>query len=197
MKILDKERDFETIVNLIKSGEVICSPTDTQMGLIGSALNKNSIKKVYKIKRRTKGKPLIILFSDIDQVREFGVEIPEKFESLLKSIWPERLTVILPLSDKSPFKDILKRENIAVRVPKNEFLLKLIKETSPLFAPSANPEGEKPAKDCRDCEDYFKDKVKFCIGNGQESELPSTIVDLTKETPKVLRKGAFNLHRLL
>jgi L-threonylcarbamoyladenylate synthase len=197
VKILNKEKDFKTIVNLIKSGEIVCSPTDTQMGLLGSALNQNSVERVYRIKDRKRSKPLIILFSDLEQMELFGIEIPQKFIDFLKSTWPERLTVILQLKEISPFKKLFNRNNLAVRIPKNEFLIKLISETGPLFAPSANPEGKQPARNCEECEAYFKNRVNYCIKNGQGTSLPSTIVDLTKEKGKVIREGAFKFNHLI
>jgi len=191
------DREVETVAELLGRGEVICCPTDTQLGLIGSALNAEAVKRVYDVKGRRKGKPLIVLFSSIEQVETYGVEIPEVYRDTLRSIWPERLTAILPLKGESPFKTIFGRENLAVRVPKDGFLLKLTERAGPLFAPSANPEGKPPARNCEECAEYFNGLIDFCVKDGQESELPSTIVDFTVYPPKVVREGAFKFKLLL
>ncbi|SNR78499.1 L-threonylcarbamoyladenylate synthase [Desulfurobacterium atlanticum] len=188
MKILDFEKDFETIKCLICGGEIICSPTDTQFGLIGNALDIDAIKKVYQIKRRDSEKPLIVLFDSISRIRKYGVIIPNRYEGFLNKIWPERLTVILPLEENSPFKLLFNRNNIAVRIPKHEKLRKLIKETVPVFAPSANIQNEKPATTCEECKKHFENLISYCI-KGKCNSIPSTIISLTSNSIKLIREG--------
>jgi len=189
MKILDFDRDFETIKCLICGGEVICSPTDTQFGLIGNALDTDAVEKVYKIKKRDPEKPLIILFDSVARIKKYGIIIPKKYEDFLRKIWPERLTVILPLEENSPLKAVFNRDNIAVRIPKHEKLRKLIKETVPVFAPSANIQSEKPATTCKECKKYFENPISYCI-EGKCSSTPSTIISLSPDNINLIREGA-------
>ncbi|WP_456397661.1 L-threonylcarbamoyladenylate synthase [Desulfurobacterium sp.] len=195
MKILTFENDFDTIKKLILSGELLCSPTDTQYGLIGNALNRESIKTVYKIKKRNPNKPLIILFDRIESLEKYGIYIPSKYKPFLKKIWPERITVILPLKTESLFKKLFKRDDIAVRIPALKPLRDLISETAPLFAPSANIQGEKPATGCNECKKYFEGKIKHCI-KGKTIPLPSTLISLTGKHPEVIREGAISEEKI-
>ncbi|OMH41275.1 L-threonylcarbamoyladenylate synthase [Desulfurobacterium indicum] len=188
MKILTFENDFCTIKKLILSGELLCSPTDTQYGLIGNALNRKSIETVYKIKKRDRTKPLIVLFDCIETLKKYGIYIPSRYKSFLEKIWPGRVTVILPLKMESPFKNLFERNDLAVRIPAFKPLRDLITATTPLFAPSANIQGEKPASGCSECERYFEGNIKYCI-KGKTIPLPSTLISLTGKSPKIIREG--------
>ena len=179
----------------IREERIVCSPTDTLYGLLGSALSERVYRDIYRIKRRSPEKPLIVLFDSLERAEELGVVFPKGTKKRLSSIFPERLTVVLPLERNSPLGRVLKREDVAVRVPKDEFLLKLISETFPLFAPSANPEGEKPSERCSDCERYFDNRISLCL-EGETLNLPSTIVSLLKGKLELLREGAFPFERL-
>ncbi len=175
------------ISKLIKNGSIVCLPTDTQYGLIGDALNLNAINEVYDLKKRNRKKPLIVLFDSLDSIEFYGVIIPKRFRDYLRRIYPAALTVILNVKQSSPFRDLFGHK-IAVRVPDDAFLRNLIKETNPLFAPSANPEGMEPAKSCDECRAYFDGEVAYCM-EGKCSKLPSTIVDLSLNKPRLVRKG--------
>ncbi|WP_163329393.1 L-threonylcarbamoyladenylate synthase [Desulfurobacterium thermolithotrophum] len=195
MQVLSK-KDIEKISQVLRAGELICSPTDTLFGILGNALDKEVVKKLYSVKKRDVNKPLIVLFSSIEQLVNFGVLVPLKYLNGLKKLYPAPVTVILPLSKESPFRKVFQRDNLAVRIPKDVFLQKLIKKTFPLFAPSANPQGELPAKNCKECKNYFDGVINFCI-EGEVSGAPSTIVDLTGEKPILIREGIVKFEKVL
>ncbi|WP_457677936.1 L-threonylcarbamoyladenylate synthase [Thermovibrio sp.] len=186
----------EEVAELIKKGELVCSPTDTLYGLLGSALNEKAVEKVYQVKGREKSKPLIVLFSSLSEVEKFGVLIPEGFREGLKELFPAPVSVILPLKENSPLREVFKRANLAVRVPADEFLIKVIELSTPLFAPSANPSGKEPARDCKECFRYFKGKVPLCIKGKCEGK-PSTLISLLKGKVEVLREGALSREKVL
>jgi len=197
MKKLEKSFENLPLVSReILNGNVICSPTDTLYGLIGSALSKKVYETMYRLKKRSREKPLIVLFDCLERAKEFGVVIPRDCEAALSKIFPERLTVIVPLRKNSYLHGIVERDNVAFRIPKDDFLVELVKLSHPLFAPSANPEGGKPAEDCRDCEAYFKDGVSLCL-KGKAFGKPSTIVSLVEGNPKLVREGAFPFQKFL
>ena len=184
------------VAEFIKSGGIVCSPTDTLYGLLGSALSKKVFDGLYELKRRNPQKPLIVLFDSVERAEKFGVLFPEGIKEKLKEIYPERLTVVLPLKEGSPLREITGRDNVALRVPKDEFLLKVIELSHPLFAPSANPEGERPAENCSQCFEYFGDSVSLCV-EGETIGKPSTLVSLIGGKPKLLREGAYPFEKLL
>jgi L-threonylcarbamoyladenylate synthase len=133
----------------------------------------------------------------LDSIKAYGIEIPKKFEPYLRDLYPAAITVILNVKESSPFRNLF-GSKLAVRVPNDAFLRGLIRKTNPLFAPSANPEGMEPAKNCGECKAYFGNRVAYCI-EGNSTKLPSTIVDLSSGEPKLIRKGVaevpFNLQK--
>jgi len=195
VRILKKD-NIEEIANILKGGELVCSPTDTLFGILGNALSEETVRKLYLIKKRDKNKPLIVLFDSVESMEKYGIVIPERFKEGLKKLYPAPITTILPLDNKSPFRKIFKRNDIAVRVPDDPFLRKLIEETFPLFAPSANPQGMEPAKSCKECRGYFENLINYCI-EGKSLELPSTIVDLTGDFPRLVREGVVDFSKVV
>ncbi|WP_457755315.1 L-threonylcarbamoyladenylate synthase [Thermovibrio ammonificans] len=196
MKIKWSREELPTIASLINAGAVGCLPTDTLYGLVGSALNGNAVSRVYRIKGRDPNKPLIVLFKSPEQLGELGVKVPKALEKGIKALYPAPVTLVLPLSESSPFRSIFKRDDLAVRVPNSPLLLELLELTGPLFAPSANPQGLKPAENCRECLKYFKNAVDFCA-EGETGNIASTIVKVLPEGElKLLREGAVEFEKV-
>jgi L-threonylcarbamoyladenylate synthase len=197
MKVIDKTlSSVKEIAKSLREGKLICAPTDTLYGILGNALDRKAVEEVYRIKGRDPEKPLIVLFESVEQLSEYGVLIPERFKDKLKKLTPAPITFVLPLNKESPFRELFRRDNLAVRIPDDEFLRALIKETFPLFAPSANPQGEKPADSCKECYHYFGDRIAYCV-EGKPGNVPSTIVSLLGDTPELVREGAIKFSKVV
>ncbi|TCK04578.1 L-threonylcarbamoyladenylate synthase [Phorcysia thermohydrogeniphila] len=197
MKVVKKDvTNVKEIARALREGKLICAPTDTLYGILGNALDKKAVEEVYRIKGRDPQKPLIVLFESVEQLTEHGVVIPERFKDKLKKLIPAPITFVLPLDSESPFRALFCRDNLAVRIPDDNFLRALIKETFPLFAPSANPQGEKPATNCKECYRYFRDKLAYCV-EGKPGNVPSTIVSLLGNTPELIREGAIKFSKVM
>lgn len=178
------------IIQQLKSGKIVIMPTDTIYGIIGSSLIPETVEEIYHLRKRAKNKPMIILISDLDDLNQFNIELTEKQRKFLEKVWPNPVSVILPvIGDK--FKYLHRGKNsLAFRMPKNENLLKILKETGPLVAPSANIEGEKPAKNIKKAKKYFGGKVAIYLDGGTITSSPSTLVKLNQDgSYAILRKG--------
>jgi len=194
MRIIKK--DFlcvKEVSALLERGELVCFPTDTLYGLLGNPFNEKALNSVYKLKKRDREKPLILLFPSLERMEELGIEL--KFKNLLLKVFPAPLTVVLPLKEESPLRKLFNRNDVAVRIPDDEILLEVLNAVSPLFAPSANLQGMPPATSCEECRKYFKGGVALCV-EGRVKNSPSTLIDLTSDTPKVLREGAYPVSKL-
>lgn len=189
------KRNFKKIIEkakkAIEEGKVLVFPTDTVYGLICDAKNEKAIKKIFEIKKRKIEKVLPIFVKDLKMANSIA-EIEKFQENFLKKIWPGKITVILRSKEKFP-KGILKNGKIGIRIPKYKFLNKILKALNrPLAQTSANVSGKKVARNVKGILRQFKDlkpDLIFDAGNLKPS-LPSTVVDLTKKEPKILRKGA-------
>ena len=197
MKVVKKDiTKVEEIARALREGKLICAPTDTLYGILGNALDKKAVEEVYKVKGRDPQKPLIVLFESVEQLIDYGIAIPERFKDKLRKLVPAPITFVLPLDAESPFRALFKRRDLAIRIPDDNFLRILIKETFPLFAPSANPQGEKPADSCKECYNYFGEKIAYCV-EGKPGNVPSTIVSLLSNTPELLREGAVKFSKIM
>lgn len=178
------------VVDVIKNKGIGIIPTDTMYGIIGSALNKKTVERIYVVRKRTPSKPLIILISDIKDLNTFNIKIDTELEKKLKKLWPNKVSVILPCKQKK-FEYLHRGTNkLAFRLPKDKKLREFISEVGPIVAPSANTEGDKPSKNIKQAQKYFGANVDFYLDKGDMPVVPSTIVDIENGEMKVLRKGA-------
>lgn len=175
-------------ISLIKDGGVGVAPTDTIYGLVGSALSKKAVLRIFKIKKRNPKKPLIILISDIKQLNKFEIKLDSEFKKTLADFWPGKTTVILPSSSKKFLYLSRGTKSLAFRLPKNKRVLKMLAKTGPLVAPSANPEGMKPARNINEARKYFGNEVDFYLGGGTMRGSPSRIISIEKGKISVIRK---------
>ena len=189
-------KDFSEAIEILKSGGIVIAPTDTLYGILANALDKNAVKKVYKLKGRDTSKPFIILIPSVDYLSLFGIKPTLKEKRLLES---RGITVVIDLSEEVLDKfEYLHRgqKSLAFRIPDNEELIQFLKNLKlPVIAPSANPEGEKPASDIQEAVRYFGNKVDLYIDKGKLEGKPSTIVKI-KDRLKILRKGSKDIKEL-
>ncbi len=188
-----KSLSSEKLVEVIKKGGVGVIPTDTIYGLVGKALSRKTVKRVYKLKQRNPKKPSIILISKIDDLRLFRIKLDENTKKFLQKYWPGKVSVILPC----PYKKFsyLHRgtKTLAFRLPDYLELVSLLKKTGPLIAPSANPESEESAKTIKEAKKYFGEKVNFYVDTDRLESLPSTLISIKDEKVEVLRQGEIKI----
>lgn len=187
------EKVTSTASEVLKSGGVIIYPTDTIYGMGANAFNEEAIEKVKKIKNRDKEKSLSVFVKNIKSARRIAC-IDSKVEKILENIWPGPVTVVLRKKDIVPYFLVGNGETIAVRIPKNEFVLKLLEKVDfPIITTSANISGEKNLFNSKEIIQKFS-KRKFSpdlfINSGNiQNTLASTIIDLTSNIPKIIRMG--------
>lgn len=191
-------------VKILNDGGVGVIPTDTIYGIVGLALNKKVVERIYRLRKRNLKKPMIILIGSIRDLNLFGIKIGTKTKNILSKIWPNKVSIILPcLAEASceggPCKNrkflYLHRGtgSLAFRLPKNKKLVALLKITGPLVAPSANWEGCEPSETIEGAQRYFGDKIGFYIDVGTKKSKPSTLIKLDSGEIKIIREGAVHL----
>ncbi len=176
--------------------EIIVLPTDTLYGICTSAFDEKAVEKIYDIKGRDENKPFIVLISKLKDLEDFGIssELIRTHKKLLNTLWPGKVSVILPIEKKS-WKEFAYlhrgQKSFAFRMPKKKSLQRILTEIGPLVAPSANPQGLKPATNIREAKLYFGNKVDTYISGGKLIGSPSTIIEVTKDgNVKLVREGA-------
>lgn len=177
------------IKNVIASDGTIIYPTDTLYGLGGNFFSLSVIKKIDSLKERS-NQPYSVAISGIDMLPNLVEKIPESFYYFYERLIPGKFTFLLTASH-SLNKLLLKNtQKIGVRIPDLSGLLKLIKILKvPLISTSVNKTGKKPLNDPRIICQHFSD-VDLLIDSGQQrSSRGSTVLDLTQDPVKCLRKG--------
>ena len=184
------------IIKIIKRGGVGILATDTVYGLVAAVFNPDAVERVYRLKARAPDKPCIILISALSDLKKFEVRPDKTTFSLLQKLWPDKISVILPLTGPNEELAYLHRgtDTLAFRLPANLHLRNLIKKTGPLIAPSANPEGKRPAQTIAAAKKYFGDQVNFYASSGKRLAGPSsTLVAIQSGKIIVVRRGAGKL----
>ncbi len=184
---------MNTVAEIIKKGGIGVYPTDTIYGLIGSALSESVVERLYNIKGRDEDKPFIILISDIKELGQFSAVLSPELERIMKTYWPGPLTIILKTNGDTYTYLHRGKGPLAFRLPEKKELRELIKEVGPLVAPSANTQGDEPARNIEEARSYFGGSVDFYVDGGEIQGHSSTIVDATSEPYKIIREGSVKL----
>ena len=160
------------IAERIKQGEIGVIPTDTIYGIVCSAFNENSVEKLYKIRKRNKNKPMIILIGSVNDLKLFNID------TIIKN-WPKKTSIVFDCND---FEYLHRgKRSLAFRLPHYKDLIDILKISGPIVAPSANIEGGKPAENIKEAKSYFGDKIDFYLDVGTIKSKPSKIIYLNNE----------------
>lgn len=178
------------IADIIKKGGVGIFPTDTLYEIVGSAFSRNTVERIYNLKKRDLNKPFIVLISSLVDLESFGIRIDEKTAKILEKFWPGKVSIILPCDN--PKFEYLHRgtKSLAFRMPNEKELIKFLKETGPLVAPSANIQNFSPAKNIKEAKEYFGDAVDFYEDGGILDCEPSTVIKIDNGEIVILREGS-------
>ncbi len=177
---------------LLKEGVIIVMPTDTIYGICGTALKKDVVEKIYRLRKRSLRKPMIILISSLEELKIFGIKPNKEEFKILKKLWPGEISVILKIKDRKKITKFtyLHRgsKTLAFRLPKPKWLIDILKISGPLVAPSANWESYPPASKLSEAKKYFGKKVVYWIEK-RSGKKPSTLIKLEDKKIEILRKG--------
>lgn len=183
---------FETAIQkLSQPGAVGVIPTDTVYGLVARAQDPIAVDRLYEVKRR-EAKPGTLIAANIEQLEELGLK--RRYLKAVEQYWPGAVSVIIPAAD--PELKYLHRGkmSIAVRIPNDPELQKLLKQTGPLATTSANDPGEPTATNVQAAKDYFGDDIDFYVDGGDLSDRePSTVIRIVDDAVEVLREGAVKI----
>jgi len=158
--------DSPEIVDLLNAGSIGVLRTDTLYGVVARADSEQAVRRVYELKDRSEHKSPIVLVSSRTQLFD---QTDSQVNALLDKVWPGPVSVIVP-SALAPLWIRRDNDSVAYRLPGNQSLQRLIEQTGPLIAPSANPEGKQPAMTIKEVYEYFGDEVDFYVDGGQVTD---------------------------
>jgi L-threonylcarbamoyladenylate synthase len=187
------EKDkIEFALNLLRDGGTVVYPTDTIYGLGVNIYDENAIKKVFYIKKRSFNKPLSVCVSQISDINRIAY-LDKTKRDIINEILPGPFTIILRKKEFISKLLTAGGEKIGIRIPNNRICMELTK-LFPITTTSANLSGKKPSRSVNEVVKQLDDSVDLILDTGKsENELPSTVIDLTLNTPKVVREGSYKL----
>ncbi|HDI42693.1 MAG TPA: threonylcarbamoyl-AMP synthase [Candidatus Bathyarchaeota archaeon] len=183
------EEAIKEASRIVRAGGLIIYPTDTVYGLGCDPLNPRAVERVFRVKGR-RGKPLPILVSSMGQAKRIAQFTP-KAEKLAKAFWPGALTLVLRRRPTLPEITTCGLNSVGVRAPGHSFCLRLIEACGGLLVgTSANKSGETPPRTAEEADLQIGAGVDLIIDGGPTpGGVPSTVVDLTGEEPRLIRQG--------
>ncbi len=190
-KIFAKDQIDEAVA-LLREGELVAFPTETVYGLGAIATKEESVKNVYKAKGRPSDNPLIVTVSDEKMVERYAKSVPDCAKKLIKHFWPGPLTILLFVKEGSlPTAVTGGLKTVAFRCPDDKLTHDLIAKLGyPIVGPSANTSTKPSPTTAQHVYHDLRGKIAGIIDGGETRVgLESTIVDLSVETPIVLRPG--------
>jgi len=183
--------EIRQAANIIRSGGLVVFPTETVYGLGANALDATAIRRIYELKGRPAGSPLIVHVASIEQARELAAEWSPEAEDLAQAFWPGPLTVVVPKQPIIPAEVTAGLNTVGLRMPRHPVALELLRLAAvPIAAPSANRFTQLSPTTAQHVREAFGSQTPFLLDGGPcEVGLESTVVAVTKDALEVLRPG--------
>ncbi|WP_150283457.1 L-threonylcarbamoyladenylate synthase [Rummeliibacillus sp. TYF-LIM-RU47] len=196
---VESEKSYTQAVNLLAEGEIVALPTETVYGLGAVATNEAAVKKIYSAKGRPSDNPLIVHIGTKEELSKYVDTISEKAVKCMDAFWPGPLTMIFKAKPNVFAKSVTAGlDTVGIRMPSHPVALKLLQALGmPVAAPSANRSGKPSPTEAIHVEQDLAGKIPLILDGGATGVgVESTVLDLTKEIPVILRPGAITKEML-
>ena len=191
-------KKIEHVTRLLKDGAVIIYPTDTIYGIGCDLYNRNAVDRVCRIKGiKSKNFNLSFICNDISQISDYVKRIDTPVFKLLKQTLPGPFTFILESSSNVPKILDINKKTIGIRIPDNNITRMIVNYLgNPIITTSIKNDDEilEYTTDPEIIYEEYKNVVDVVIDGGMGSNVPSTIVDCTKEPFEIIREGLGNIN---
>ncbi len=179
---------IEEIKDVYQRGDLFVYPTETLYGLGVDPFNKDALERLYSVKQRPRDMPISVAVSNISMMKGFG-EMNPHAERIVDRFLPGPVTILLKALDDVP-RILTKDNRIGIRIPNHPVPLKIIENTGPITATSANIHGSPDPYDIEEAIKQLGDGVDIYIDCGESKfKGPSTIVDCCETSISIIRKG--------
>ena len=194
----DMEAAAQRLKAAVKGGGIIAYPTETFYGLGVDPFNEQAVESLFRLKGRPEDKPILIVIKDIAELSLLVSEIPEVAVPLIERYWPGPLTLLFMAKQGLPRLITGRANKVGVRLSGSAITRRLLEIVrTPLTSTSANPSGSSPATDYRKVMEYFPEGLDVVIkAERLRPSKPSTVVDVTGQTPVIVREGAVRIEGL-
>lgn len=184
----------EEVVAALEAGGVVLLPTDTVYGLAVRPGDDTALARLFAMKRRPLSRNLPVMVADAGQAAALGAQVTPAAEKLLAAFAPGALTVALGLVDPPAW--LAGRDEVAVRVPDDEFLLDVLRAAGPLLVTSANLSGQDTPETMPEVLAQLDGRPDLARDGGPRPTVPSTLVNCNLPTPAVERVGVIPVEQI-
>jgi tRNA threonylcarbamoyl adenosine modification protein (Sua5/YciO/YrdC/YwlC family) len=193
----EREAGIGEAASAVLRGELIVLPTDTVYGVGADAFSAAAVDALLAAKGRDRSMPVPVLVSSQAMVDALVEDLPDVARELTEKFWPGALTLVVRHTTHLAWDLGETRGTVAVRMPAHDVTVEVISRTGPLATSSANRSGHPPATTLLDARLQLGAAVSVYLDGGPSGDtIASSIVDVTGDTPRILRTGAIDLEQL-
>ena len=187
----ERTTGLEVAASAVRRGDLVVLPTDTVYGLGTDAFSPVAVAKLLETKGRGRDMPVPVLVGSPRTLDGIATGLTESARSLVEAFWPGGLTLVCAVQPTLQWDLGETRGTVAVRMPLHPVAIELLTATGPMAVSSANRSGVAPATTLDEAIEQLGDGVSVYLDGGPSGEpVPSTIVDVTGNLPRLLRAGA-------
>ncbi|MBA1836022.1 threonylcarbamoyl-AMP synthase [Corynebacterium sp. zg-915] len=192
-----REDGIRAAADAVRAGHCVVLPTDTVYGIGCDAFNNDAVATLLATKHRGPDMPVPVLVGSWVTIQGLVREFTETAKTLVEAFWPGGLSIVVPEAPSLPWNLGDTRGTVLLRMPNQPLALELLQETGPMAVSSANISGNPPATTATEARQQFGDAVGIYLDGGTaEVGEPSTIIDLSRPNPVILREGAIPSERI-
>lgn len=180
-----------------KSGRLVVLPTDTVYGIGCDAFDNDAVARLLATKRRGPDMPVPVLIGSWDTIQGLVLDYTEQARTLVEAFWPGGLSIVVPQAPSLPWNLGDTRGTVMLRMPMHPIAIELLREVGPMAVSSANISGKPAPVTAVEAKQQLGAAVNVYLDGGQATiGTPSTIIDISGHTPRILREGAVATARL-
>jgi L-threonylcarbamoyladenylate synthase len=194
---VDRKTGLREAASAVRRGELVVLPTDTVYGIGADAFSAEAVAALLEAKGRGRTMPTPVLIGSPNTLHGLVTDLSEEAWELVDAFWPGGLTLVAKHQPSLTWDLGDTRGTVAVRMPLHPVAIELLADVGPMGVSSANLTGHAPPQECDAAQDMLGDAVSVYLDGGTTAAaLASSIVDVTGETPRLLRAGAVTEEQL-
>jgi L-threonylcarbamoyladenylate synthase len=187
----EREAGIAAAAGTVRSSRLVVFPTDTVYGIGCDAFDPLAVNALLDAKGRGRSMPLSVLVGSWSTVDGLVLSVPRQARDLIEAFWPGGLSIVLPHAPSLAWDLGDTRGTVNLRMPLHPVVLELLREIGPMAQSAASISGQQAARTVAEAKAQLGDSVSVYLDGGPaEDTVASTIVDLTGDTPRLLREGA-------
>jgi len=194
----DHEKALKRAKDILLQGGLVACPTESFYGLAVDATNEEAIRRLFALKKRAAGHPILLLIPSVELISEYVIRISPVAHQLINEFWPGGLTLVFEASERISPLLTAGTGKIGLRLSNHPLATALARAIgAPITGTSANISGTPPCCSAKEVLVSFGEDIDLIIDGGETAGgIGSTILDVTVDPPQILRKGMVQSRQL-